>query len=153
MLKPFVCPFFVLCFLFAGFDLVRAEEPRPDWPFPEGDFAPLFPFSIEQGAHENITDVQTWNGAWRDAGEGPVLSVRDGRFMKGDEPYRFMGTNICFSANFCDHEKAERLAASLARFGLRVVRLHHMDSRDIWGRTFSGRRPKSIPISSNGSIT
>ena len=101
MLKPFVRSFFVFCFLLAGFGPLRAEEPRPDWPFPEGDFAPLFPFKIQQGTHENITDIQTWNGPWRNAGEGPVLSVRDGRFVKGGEPYRFMGTNICFSANFC----------------------------------------------------
>ena len=145
MLKPFARSFFVLCFLFAGFGPLRAEEPRPDWPFPEGDFAPLFPFKIQQGAHENITDIQTWNGPWRDAGEGPVLSVRDGRFVKGGEPYRFMGTNICFSANFCDHEKAERLAASLARFGLRVVRLHHMDSRDIWGKNYQRTKTEIDP--------
>ena len=86
--------FFASLFLLAALAALRAEEPRPDWPFPEGDFAPLFPFSIQQGAHDNITDVQTWDGAWRDAGEGPVLSVQDGRFMKGNEPYRFFGTNI-----------------------------------------------------------
>ena len=137
--------FFASLFLLAALAALCAEEPRPDWPFPEGDFAPLFPFSIQQGAHDNITDVQTWNGAWRDAGEGPVLSVQDGRFMKGNEPYRFFGTNICFSANFCDHEKAERLAASLARFGLRVVRLHHMDSRDIWGKNFQRTKTEIDP--------
>ncbi|MBR2694043.1 MAG: hypothetical protein IKE69_07490 [Thermoguttaceae bacterium] len=145
MLKAFSRSLFVLCFLLAAPAMLRAEEPRPDWPFPEGDFAPLFPFIVEKGAQDNITDIQTWDGAWCDAGEGPVLSVRDGRFMKGDEPYRFMGTNLCGAAVFCDHAKAERLADTLARFGIRVVRLHHMDARWIWGKNFDRTKTEIDP--------
>ncbi|MCL2005278.1 MAG: carbohydrate binding domain-containing protein [Planctomycetaceae bacterium] len=43
------------------------------------------------------------------------------------------GTNLCFSANFPEKEQSEKLAARLARLGFNCVRLHHMDSRDIWG--------------------
>lgn len=130
-----------LFFVLLTLALRAAEEPKPDWTFPAGDFAPLFPFSIERGAHDNITSVQTWSGAWTDAGAGPFVRAENGFLMKGDEPFRFVGTNLCFSANFCDHKAAERLADTLARFGLRVVRLHHMDSADIWGK--NGERTKT----------
>ena len=49
MLKAFSRSLFVLCFLLAAPAMLRAEEPRPDWPFPEGDFAPLFPSLLKRG--------------------------------------------------------------------------------------------------------
>ncbi|MGI5831549.1 MAG: cellulase family glycosylhydrolase [Thermoguttaceae bacterium] len=133
------------CGLFAALSGLDAEDLKPDWPFPQGNFPPLFPFNLEKGAPENITNIQTWNGPWSDAGEGSIVSVRDGRLMKGEEPFRFVGTNLCFSANFCDHATAERLAETLARFGLRVVRLHHMDSRHIWGKNFGRTKTEIDP--------
>lgn len=135
----------VLSVSFFTFISLPAEEKRPAWQFAEGDFAPLFPFKVEKGDPQNITNVQTWGTKWPDAGAGEILSVRDGHFYKGDELFRFMGTNICFSASFCDHESAERLAATLARFGIRVVRLHHMDSWDIWGKNFEKTKTEIDP--------
>ena len=134
-----VCASFFVCFS------LRAEENRPAWRFAEGDFAPLFPFKVEKGAPENVTNVQTWGAKWPDAGAGEILSVRNGHFYKGDELFRFMGTNICFSASFCNHEAAERLAETFARFGIRVVRLHHMDSHDIWGKNFEKTKTEIDP--------
>ena len=94
-----------------------------------------FPFVIEQGAPDSITNVRTWDGAnLAVAGSEGFLSAKDGSFVAADGQKRLLGTNLCFSANFCSHEKAERLADSLSRFGIGVVRLHHMDSSQIWGK-------------------
>lgn len=143
---PFLIIFAVASALLSfAADSGKPDESRPDWAFPEGEFAELFPFKIEKGAPENITNVQTWGAPWQDAGTGPVLSIHDSAFFKGDAPFYFMGTNTCFGANFCDKESAERLAATLARFGVRVVRLHHMDSRDIWGKNFERTKTEIDP--------
>lgn len=97
----------------------------------------MFPFVIEKGAPENITNIRTWDGAALEpAGSFGHITNVDGDFMTTAGRARLLGTNTCFSANFCSHEKAERLAATLSRFGIGVVRLHHMDSRDIWGKNY-----------------
>ncbi|MBO7680484.1 MAG: cellulase family glycosylhydrolase, partial [Thermoguttaceae bacterium] len=117
-----------LALVFAAALPSRADEAS------EGNLPAMFPFKIDLVPQENITNVQTWGQPWGDVGAGPMLSVHDGRFFRGEEPYRFFGTNTCLAANFVDHDQAEKLAAALARFGIGVVRLHHMDMRDIWGK-------------------
>lgn len=100
-----------------------------------GDDDPtMFPFVVEQGAHDNITDVRTWDGgAVAPAGSDGFVRVDGDSLATDSGKIRFLGTGFCFSASFCSHEKADRVADSLARFGIRCLRLHHMDRRDIWG--------------------
>ena len=101
------------------------------------DSETMFPFLIEKGAPDNITNVRAWDGASLDAaGSHGFIANNRGDFYTSSGKTRLMGTNTCFSANFCSHEKADRLAETLSRFGIGVVRLHHMDSRDIWGKNF-----------------
>lgn len=96
----------------------------------------MFPFVLEMGAPDNITNVQTWEDAFTPAGSEGFLFSKDASFASKKGQKRLLGTNICFGASFTTHEKADRLADSMARYGVGVVRLHHMDSRDIWGKNF-----------------
>jgi hypothetical protein len=91
----------------------------------------LFPFVISQESLDNATNVSATMPT--PAGRGGFLRVEDGHFVDNAGPVRIWGVNLCFSACFPTHEDAERLAQRLARFGINGVRLHHMDSRDIWG--------------------
>ncbi len=110
------------------------------------DSETLFPFVIEKGAPDNISNVQTWDGAKNAAaGADGFIKARQGEFFAGGEKVRLLGTNLCFSANFCSHEKADRLAETLARFGIGVVRLHHMDSHDIWGKNIGKGKTEIDP--------
>ncbi len=96
-------------------------------------FAPMFPFSITKGAPDNITNVRTWSTP-KPAGADGFLRIEGDHFVSDKGPVRFVGTNLCFTASFPNsHEDAERLAKTLARFGINAVRLHHMDSYVIWG--------------------
>ncbi len=99
-----------------------------------------FPFLPSFDAPENITNVSAWLP--RPAGAAGFVRVSNGRLVVGPEgapqterPIRFWATNTCFSGNFPDRQQAERVAARLARLGINCVRLHHMDSRDIWGKS------------------
>ena len=92
---------------------------------------PLFPFVVSYDAPENATNVSGWLD--RPAGGHGFVRVEDGRLVTDAGPIRFWATNFCFDACFPEHEQAERAAARLARLGINCVRMHHMDSRSIWG--------------------
>ena len=91
----------------------------------------LFPFVVSYDAPENATNISSWLEA--PAGKHGFVRVQDGRFVTDAGRIKFWGTNTCFAANFLTHEQADAMAARMARFGINCVRLHHMDSRDIWG--------------------
>ena len=109
------------------------------------DDAAKFPFVIQHGAQGNITNVKTWDNPLPSAGSRGFLGTKDGRFAFKSGDARFLGTNLCFGANFPEKENAEFLARSLSRFGIGVVRLHHMDSREIWGENFEKTQTKIDP--------
>ena len=92
---------------------------------------PLFPFVVSYDAPDNVTNVSQWLD--RPAGRHGFVRAENGRLVTDDGPIRFWATNFCFEACFPDHEQAERVAARLARLGINCVRMHHMDSRSIWG--------------------
>ncbi len=93
----------------------------------------LFPFVISYDAPENATNVSAL--LERPAGKNGFVRAEDGRLVTNAGPIRFWATNLCFDACFPSHEEADRLAARLARFGINCVRMHHMDSRSIWGKS------------------
>lgn len=67
------------------------------------------------------------------AGKHGFLTVRNGRFIFEDgTPARFWGTCLSATANFPTHEQAERIARRMAKFGVNIVRTHHMDAK--WSR-------------------
>ncbi len=63
---------------------------------------------------------------------GPVTVSADGHFSFADAPekrVKFVGINLCFSANFLSKESADALADRLARMGYNAVRFHHQDNQ------------------------
>lgn len=64
------------------------------------------------------------------AGKHGKVIVRDGNFVFSELPgkrVRFVGANLCFSANFLEKEDADRLAQLWRQMGYNSVRLHHYD--------------------------
>ena len=68
---------------------------------------------------------------------GPI-TARDGHFFSGNTRTRFLGVNFCFAASFPTHADADIVAARLARFGINIVRFHHMDTQPYPGGLFEG---------------
>ncbi len=63
------------------------------------------------------------------AGKHGFLTARDGHLYFADGTRaRFWGFDIMAEQCFPDHATAERLAARLARMGVNMMRLHHMDA-------------------------
>lgn len=60
---------------------------------------------------------------------GRVVGRQDGHFgfEKRNRAQRFYGVNLCFSANYLNHEEADRLAERFARIGYNTVRIHHYE--------------------------
>ncbi len=74
------------------------------------------------------------------AGKHGWLKVVGGHFEFEGLPgvaQRFYGVNLCFSANYPDHEVADRLVDRLVRMGYNAVRVHHHDG--IWKSAFDAR--------------
>lgn len=106
----------------------------------------LFPFVVEQGAPNGVANVRTWDDPVPAADSRGILVAKNGKFVdENGTEVRLLGTNLCFSGNFPSKEKAERLAESLGRFGIRVVRLHHMDSYNIWGKNIATTQTEIDP--------
>ena len=53
---------------------------------------------------------------------------------------RFYGVNLCFTANYPDHDMADRLVDRLVRSGYNALRVHHHDGA--WADAHEGRRTK-----------
>jgi hypothetical protein len=86
-----------------------------------------FPFVLPwDDAAATVTSVADLNP--KPAGASGFIRPRGGRFYdeKGRR-VRFLGVNFTFGANFTDADSARKVAARLRKFGINVVRLHHMD--------------------------
>ncbi len=92
------------------------------------DDAVLFPFTPPwDDATPSITDL----GGWLDkpAGRaGPVRVGEGAHFYAGGTRIRFLGVNFSFAAGMPAKEDGAKIAARLAKFGINVVRFHHMDT-------------------------
>ena len=93
----------------------------------------MFPFVVSYDAPPSVTNVAAWLA--QPAGGQGFVRAAQGHLATDAGPIRFWATNSCFEASFPSHEQAQRYAARLARLGVNCVRLHHMDSRSIWGRS------------------
>lgn len=88
-----------------------------------------FPFVLPwDDASTGITDVSGWLEA--PAGkDGAVTVGADGHFAVGGKRIRFLGVNFSFAGGLPKPEEGAAIAARLARFGVNVVRFHHLDTR------------------------
>ncbi len=96
---------------------------NPNW-FP-------FPISVMESVRTPI-DLSFLNE--KPAGTSGYLKAEGEHIADGKgKQVRLFGTNFCFGANFPEAADAEKVAAHLAKNGLNVVRLHHMDND--WGES------------------
>ena len=93
-----------------------------------------FPFVIpwDDATPGTATDMSFLNT--KPAGAHGFIVPRNGHFVesKTGMRVRFLAVNLAAGSAFPSHADAERVAARLAKYGVNLVRLHHMDNDD-WG--------------------
>lgn len=106
-----------------------AADPGP----PTADNPNWFPFPISvMDSTKTPIDLSFLNE--KPAGTSGYLKADGEHIVDGKgQPVRLFGTNFCFGANFPEPADAEKVAAHLAKNGLNIVRLHHMDND--WGES------------------
>ncbi|HEY3839179.1 MAG TPA: hypothetical protein VGL72_21540 [Bryobacteraceae bacterium] len=94
---------------------------------PQGYSQQFFPFTIDQDQLSGAPDLSLLN---RSLNPGDQLKVCGEHFCRSSDGgrVRLFGVNLAFGANFPKEEDAPRIAKRLRRFGVNLVRLHHMDS-------------------------
>ena len=113
--------------------------PRAAYAGPIED-AGKFPFVVPWSGFElqagGVTDVSFLNST--PAGKNGFIVVRDGHFVEAGtgKRIRFLATNFAAKAAFPSHADADAVALRLARLGINLVRMHHMDNVD-WGQDAS----------------
>ena len=104
----------------------------------------LFPFYLPwDDSEENVVSLSSWLD--KPAGSlGHVSAGQDGHLYVGGKRIRFLGVNICGGAAFPEKEEAEKIAARLAKFGVNIVRFHHIDASwetfNIFDKTYGNTR-------------
>ncbi len=61
---------------------------------------------------------------------GRIIVNKDGHFTAEKDPakrFRFLGQNLCFTAQYLEKAEAEKLADEFAALGYNSIRLHHFD--------------------------
>ena len=89
----------------------------------------MFPFVIPwNDASPTITDVSFLNDG--PAGSHGFIVAKGGHFVesKTGRRIRFLGVDFTFHANFPTHADADQVAARLAKYGVNLIRFHHMDN-------------------------
>lgn len=100
-------------------------------PPPPAAAAPTgFPFVIpwDEATPGTATDVSFLNTV--PAGANGAIVARDGHFVESStgRRIRFFGSNLTAAQCFPMHADAEKVAARMAKHGINIVRLHHMDN-------------------------
>jgi hypothetical protein len=62
-------------------------------------------------------------------GRGFIRATEDGHLADATGRVRFWGTNVTFGANFPEKSQAAGVARRLAKYGVNLVRFHHMDNQ------------------------
>ena len=98
----------------------------------------MFPFVLpwDDAAPGTITDVSFLNA--KPAGVNGYIVSENGHFVesKTGKRVRFLGTNFAAKSAFPSHADAVKVAARIAKLGINLVRLHHMDNSN-WGQNAS----------------
>ena len=105
---------------------------------PPAKSPPMFPFVLpwDDAAPGTITDVSFLNA--KPAGVHGYIVSKQGHFVETNtgRRVRFLGTNFVSNDAFPSHADAEKVAARVAKLGINLVRMHHMDNDD-WGQSAS----------------
>jgi hypothetical protein len=65
---------------------------------------------------------------------GFIRATADGHLADGDGRVRFWGVNVTFGANFPEKSQAASVAQRLSKYGVNLVRFHHMDNQSAAGQ-------------------
>ena len=105
------------------------------------DWIPLkYVKNIEEGSALDFSGMPWFDAP---AGKHGRVTVNSGHFEFAHLPgrrQRFLGVNLCQTANFPDHALADEFAERLRRLGFNAVRFHHHDKAlaesqdDVWDR-------------------
>ena len=99
----------------------------PDW-VPLVEHRDILEGSALDFSKAGFTDAPAGKYGWiRNVGGHFEFEKLPGR------PQRFYGVNLCFTANFPDHDLADRLVTRLKRFGYNTIRIHHHDGETVKG--------------------
>ena len=94
------------------------------------DESTLFPFVIpwDDATADTVTNVSHLNAG--SAGSGGFIESRDGHFVEAatGKRVRFFATNLGARADFPSREDADKIAARMAKLGINLVRLHHLQN-------------------------
>ena len=97
-----------------------------------------FPFVVpwDDASPGTLTDVSFLNA--KPAGVHGYIVAQNGHFVEANtgKRIRFLGTNFAAKDAFPSHADAQKVAARVAKLGIDLVRLHHMDNSD-WGQDAS----------------
>ena len=106
-----------------------AQKPPATTPFP-------FVLPWDDASPGTLTDVSFLNA--KPAGVHGFIVAKNGHFAEANtgKRMRFLGTNFAGKDAFPSHADAEKVAARIAKLGINLVRLHHMDNSD-WGQDAS----------------
>ncbi|MGB9718631.1 MAG: carbohydrate binding domain-containing protein [Thermoproteota archaeon] len=104
----------------------------------------VFPFHLPWNDGEQ-TVISMSSRLHKPAGSlGHVYVGEDGHLYVNGGRVKFLGVNICGGACFPEKDEAGRIAGRLAKFGVNVVRFHHMDASweafNIFDKTTGGTR-------------
>jgi len=108
----------------------------------------LFPFYLPwDDSKESVVSISDLLD--KPAGKFGYIHVgEDGHLYVGDKRIKFLGVNFCGGAAFPRKEDSEKIAARLAKFGVNIVRFHHMDASwepfNIFNKTFKNTRNLNI---------
>jgi len=128
--------------LVSSFFLMPREGGNGEEPVPPRQR--LFSFYLPwDDSEETIVSLSRW--LEKPAGSlGHVCVGEDGHLYVGGKRVRFLGINICAGAAFPTKVEAGKIAARLAKFGVNIVRFHHMDAAwetfNIFNRTQGNTR-------------
>jgi hypothetical protein len=88
----------------------------------------MVPFVLPfDDASQGITNLASLNHT--PAGKWGFLAINEaGHFTLNGERTRFLGVNITIGSAFPSHANAEKVAQRLAKFGVNLVRFHHIDN-------------------------
>ena len=105
---------------------------------PAANAPAMFPFVLpwDDATPGTATDLSFLNA--KPAGVNGFIVPKSGHFIesKTGKRVRFLATNLVAKSAFPSHADAEKVAARLAKLGINLVRLHHMDNSN-WGQESS----------------
>lgn len=119
-----------IAFTLTGDGGLKVEEDKPITITAGPNWLPLeAALDIKPGSALDFSDVIPHH---RPAGKlGRVIVNPEGKFAFAEQPNtaaRFYGINLCFSAQYLDHQVADTLADRLRRLGYNALRIHHYES-------------------------